>query len=1272
MSARSKSPVYRVTGLLASQPDDELSATLEATIDRLSVEQESNIRERPTIVPSCYNSRDERVALVEFEGGVPSFLSKLEKDPLEDVQVDTGDTDINFDRHFHRFTQLYTPQPDAQVTADIIAITGLDGHAYGSWRGRGELGRMWLRDFVSKDMPHCRTMTYGYNSKLLVRGTDTTLDYSRGLLDELKRIRNTEEERQRPLFFIAHSFGGIILAQCLMKAARQDESDHPALASLYRATYGMLLFAIPHKGLVMKDIKQMLAGQSKHPRNELLQQISDESSYLAIHFGEFRDVIRDRKVVSFYETRQTQELQFDRARNRWVRTGDFITPVDINSALLGLPDQVEDKIPLDANHSNIVKFDHRDAIGYASALDKLKQFERDAPSIIASRFSRNLNLVLPPSLEARHMDQELHEQENIISPYLEQQKDVAQQFQRQTRQLEDRTVNRRLGMHANDKQELYDFLLKSLTFPREDARLRNVAPALRMTCGWVFDQAEYKIWSDTSKVGDHHGFLWISGKPGSGKSTLMKTIYDHAIEEHPDGTIVTYFFNARAHDSLEKSSLGMYRSLVHQLLELLPCLEDRFVRDFRMKKRDDYFEEWKTIELQCFLSHIVKSLKKRSLTIFIDALDEGEEDDVRQMVTFLEDLAQTAIDNEASLRICLSIRHYPHISIKRGVSFIVENQPGHARDIATFVSIRLKGDEEVQLKHIREKLCQKAYGVFLWVILVVQILNTLYDHGQTKAMGQRLDEIPGELNNLFSEILTKDTQNKDSFIFLLQWILFARRPLSPAELYSAVETGYKSLDELNLSIPTEATLRRYVLSYSKGLVEITKSRPPRVQFIHETVREFLLHEGGLVALDSALKDNMLGLSHDRLRQCCSRYFSRLDHNPLLDIAAREPRQNSDFMGDGKLRDNFYDGFPFAGYATRRIFEHAEAAQSAGISQRDFCKHFSKRDTQLRKWKCILKRYSHSLRESSNKYSEEDSPIYIFSLFNLVNLVAVLLENGADPNAKGKYYGNALQAACAKGHEQVVSLLINAERENSANTKSQSSSNLSLSGPSMKRQSREDFLLTHQQVDINAQGGYLGNALQAASYKNNKKTVELLLSHGANINTAGGNYGTALQAAAASHDHDIKIIELLLSHGANVNATGGLYGTALQAASYAKNKKTVELLLSYGADVNATGGLYGTALQVAAASHGKNIDLVELLLSRGAEVNAKGGQSGTALQAAVYSGHKETVDLLLSHGAEVNVKGGFRVAAMQATSREEQIEIVESLRSRGAEVHVEDA
>lgn len=91
------------------------------------------------------------------------------------------------------------------------------------------------------------------------------------------------------------------------------EDDHPTIASLHKATYGMLLFGIPHRGLVVDDIQKMLAGEDGHPRRELLEQIKKNSDSLASQLDDFRNLVRDRKVVSFYETGQTRQLQFVRS-----------------------------------------------------------------------------------------------------------------------------------------------------------------------------------------------------------------------------------------------------------------------------------------------------------------------------------------------------------------------------------------------------------------------------------------------------------------------------------------------------------------------------------------------------------------------------------------------------------------------------------------------------------------------------------------------------------------------------------------------------------------------------------------------------------------------------------------------------------------------------------------------------------------------------------------------------------------------------------------------
>ena len=95
--ATKKGPVLRVTGLAASQPNEELTALLQAAInDNLTNEEKSKTDVRVAVVPSCYND-EEKVALVECRGGVPAFLPELIADPLAESQMEIGDMDINFD-----------------------------------------------------------------------------------------------------------------------------------------------------------------------------------------------------------------------------------------------------------------------------------------------------------------------------------------------------------------------------------------------------------------------------------------------------------------------------------------------------------------------------------------------------------------------------------------------------------------------------------------------------------------------------------------------------------------------------------------------------------------------------------------------------------------------------------------------------------------------------------------------------------------------------------------------------------------------------------------------------------------------------------------------------------------------------------------------------------------------------------------------------------------------------------------------------------------------
>jgi hypothetical protein len=106
------------------------------------------------------------------------------------------------------------------------------------------------------------------------------------------------------------------------------------------------------------------------------------------------------------------------------------------------------------------------------------------------------------------------------------------------------------------------------------------------------------------------------------------------------------------------------------------------------------------------------------------------------------------------------------------------------------------------------------------------------------------------------------------------------------------------------------------------------------------------------------------------------------------------------------------------------------------------------------------------------------------------------------------------------------------------------------------------LLLDAGADINAQGGFYGSALQAASEGGHEAVVRLLLDKDADVNIQGGQFGSALHAASwGGHE---AVVRLLVDRDADVNAQGGFYGSALHAASWGGHEAVVRLLRDKGA------------------------------------------------------------------------------------------------------------
>ena len=493
----------------------------------------------------------------------------------------------------------------------------------------------------------------------------------------------------------------------------------------------------------------------------------------------------------------------------------------------------------------------------------------------------------------------------------------------------------RLAMDAPEiiRQEVLDhrkMMMEALDFDEAESRRATVRRAHSQTCKWILTQREYLGWLDIEKLPQHNGLLWVRGKGGCGKSTLIKYLIDNMERQKLSNTVViSFFFNARGGE-LEKSTIGMYRSLLHQLLKKIPKLQYLLDKISRISS----FEDIAT--LQHLLEKALQELQELSVFCFVDALDECPEDQIQDMVTSFESLGDSAVQNESRWHVCFSSRYYPNISTRACISLELDQRNGHADDIKKYINSELKAGTGSSAEALKAEIAEKSGRIFLWVVLVVRMLKKLFDSGRgnrIKAMRSKLKEIPLELDQLFHDILTRDNNNMAELVLTIQWLLYSQRPLKREELYFAVQSGDDDaeLDNWNAEEINTSYMDNYILDCSKGLVELTRSKAPSAQFIHESVREYLIKPGVLEKLWPGSGAISEGKSHHRLLKCCRRYmvFGDADEPHL-------PEGSPKSGTSARFRRETLKKFPFLGYATQNLLFHADHAAKARLLESSFC------------------------------------------------------------------------------------------------------------------------------------------------------------------------------------------------------------------------------------------------------------------------------------------------------------------------------------------------
>ncbi|KAK3942979.1 ankyrin repeat-domain protein [Diplogelasinospora grovesii] len=518
-----------------------------------------------------------------------------------------------------------------------------------------------------------------------------------------------------------------------------------------------------------------------------------------------------------------------------------------------------------------------------------------------------------------------------------------------------------------------------------------------------------------------------------------------------------------------------------------------------------------------------------------------------------------------------------------------------------------------------------------------------------------------DLHELFRDILTRDSLHRGELLLCIQWVLFARQPLNPVQLYSAILSGVEPAS-LSPWEPDEVTgdiVKKFILDSSKGLAEVTKSKLPTVQFIHESVRDFLLKEKGVQEIWPDLGRNFEGESHERLKQCCLTYMSVGTAGVLYD----DPLPEAKSQGATKLRESANKAFPPLEYAVGNLLHHADAAGGSGVNQKGFIETLPLPD-----W---IKLHNVFAQFNTRRYTANPSVLYILAEHNMKSLIKAhpspleFFELEADKELR---YGAPIFAALATDSFEAVGAFLEAQAE----TQQKTSELHSLYKDYMKGQRR--FTLKGKRgFTFSPHKGILVHLVEYGDVTLLKFFVASLANRGRQFDVESrNNKGQTLLSLAAYNGCD-SMMRYLLDLSADVHTKDSDGRTLLSLAACGGNKAIVEVLLDRGLDIESRDEKGRTPLSWA-AKYGKP-SAIEAVLNRRADIESRDEDGRTPLSLAVIQENpsKEAVEVLLNRGAAIESrdKDGRNPLSLAVTREKPSIEVVEVLLDRGAAIESRD-
>ena len=548
----------------------------------------------------------------------------------------------------------------------------------------------------------------------------------------------------------------------------------------------------------------------------------------------------------------------------------------------------------------------------------------------------------------------------------------------------------------------------------------------------------------------------------------------------------------------------------------------------------------------------------------------------------------------------------------------------------------------------------KANSMFTLAGLYMQTLRACISEGEVE---DALDDPPEGYDGFYERNMlriTEESENTRASTLarrILEWVVFAHRPLSLAGLRDALAVDLNRVGFRKAARPDKAT----ILEVTAGMIIIDIDEA-NVRLNHRTAQEYF----------DKTRDHWFTNASANLARISLHYMS------LGELA-----RPCEGLYEDKEFDARKKAYPLIEYVHVFWGDHAHEAEPHAETQAAAFEYVSD-PYKIAAWTQAAW-YLNSTERAEWDIRKGANALLVCAWFGLTNVVVKLLDEGFDINAADPNYKQTpLMYACRRGQSATVAKLL--ERGADVNQYSQRDSVALFEAVENGNIETVELLLAKQELDINAVHPWRFNrtALMLAAQNGKLQIVNALLdqpSAKADQKDLEGN--TSLSLACIAGQTEV-VASLLERKDINIDSQNGLGATALILAATAKGSRKeneakvliAELLLMQDADSSIKdheGG--GTAL-LRAVDAG-NEAMVKLLIEYDADVGIHDDLERGLLHSAAIDGHEAIVALLLTKGLSVNARDKNDKTPLHDASRDGNYNVAKLLLDAGADPSIED-